>query len=189
MMHYTAAASGHSAIGIFTGMEAMNHKRLRLFERAVHSRIMFGFYLLRKLPLGFVAGLRVERFDGEASVVSVPYGRITSNPFRSMYFAPMTMAAELASGLYALRGVLASEVPVSMLVIGMEARFLKKARSRVRFESRDGQAIANAIAACRQSNDGQEVVVHTSGFDAQGTEVARFTFHWTFRRKNIHSTQ
>lgn len=167
----------------------MNKKRLRLFEKAVQSRMLFGFYLLRKLPLGFVAGLRVEHFSSNKSVVSVPYNRLTSNPFRSTYFAPLTMAAELSSGLFALQGVLASEVPVSMLVVGMKGQFLKKARSRIRFESRDGEAISAAIAACSHTDEGQEVVVQTSGFDNDGLEVARFEFHWTFRRKKIQSTQ
>ncbi len=166
-----------------TEKDKMNNTRLRLFERAVHSRVLFGFYLLRKLPLGFIAGLRVEHFDTQRSVVSVPYSKLTRNPFRSIYFAPLTMAAELASGLYALHGVLASEVPVSMLVVGMKAQFLKKARSRILFESRDGKAISIAIAACSQSDDGQEVIVRTSGIDKNGQEVARFEFHWTFKRK------
>jgi hypothetical protein len=167
----------------------MNNKRLKLFENAVQNRLMFGFYLLRKLPLGFLAGLRVDHFSYESSVVSVPYNRLTSNPFRSMYFAPLTMAAELASGLYALQGVLASETPVSMLVVGMKAEFMKKARSRVRFKSHDNMAISAAIAACKHSDEGQEVVVQTSGFDDEGREVARFEFHWAFRRKQIQSTQ
>ncbi|MCE1201757.1 MAG: DUF4442 domain-containing protein [Bacteroidia bacterium] len=188
-MPLAAAASGIAMLWDQTGKEEMSNKRLKLFERAIQSRVLFGFYLLRKLPLGFVAGLRVEHFDNEKSVVSVPYNRLTSNPFRSMYFAPLSMAAELASGLYALKGVLASEQPVSMLVIGMKAQFLKKARGRVRFESRDGRAIAQAIAACSQSDEGQQVLVQTSGFDAEGVEVARFEFHWTFRRKKIQSTQ
>lgn len=161
----------------------MKNNRLRLFEKAVQSRLMFKFYLLRKLPLGLLAGLRVEHFDNERSVVSVPYNFLTGNPFGSAYFAPLSMAAELSSGLYALRGVLASEVPVSMLVIGMNARFLKKARSRTRFESRDANLIAGAIAACRNSDEGQQVVVHSIGFDADGHEVAHFEFRWSFRRK------
>lgn len=167
----------------------MNTKKLTLFEQATQSRLLFKFYLLRKLPLAFVAGLRVEHFCNEKSVISVPYNRLTSNPFRSMYFAPLTMAAELASGLYALHGVLASPVPVSMLVIGMKAQFLKKARGRIRFESRDGQAIRAAIEACRNSDEGQQVQVQTSGFDLEGNEVARFEFQWTFRRKQNQSTQ
>lgn len=149
----------------------------------LRNSIKFRLYLLLKLPLAFLAGLRVERFDASVSEVSVPYRFLTKNPFKSTYFAALAMAAELSSGLQAMDAVQRSPRPVSMLVLHMKADFIKKARSRITFKSTEGRAIIQAVEACLQSNEGQTITVSTQGFDSSGQPVATFWFTWTFKQK------
>ena len=145
--------------------------------------LRFRMYLLLKLPLAFLAGLRVERFDASVSEVSVPFRFLTKNPFKSTYFAALSMAAELSSGLQAMDAVQRSPRPVSMLVLHMKADFIKKARSRIFFKSNDGSAIIQAVKECLQSTEGQTITVCTKGFDSNGLHVATFWFTWTFKQK------
>jgi len=53
--------------------------------------------MLRKLPMGFIAGLKMEALDPSKSTVSVRFKWVNQNPFRSLYFAVLSMAAELST--------------------------------------------------------------------------------------------
>ena len=153
------------------------------FEKNILSRWRFGIYLLRHLPLGWVAGLRVEQYDALGATVSVPYCFITKNPFRSIYFAPLSMAAELASGLPALGAVKKAGQPVSMLVDGMQAEYLKKARSRTHFRCNDRAAFETAVTEALKNPDGTRFTSLSEGTDSKGEMVARFHIIWTFKQK------
>ena len=100
-----------------------------------------------------------------------------------MYFAVQSMAAELSSGILALALVMDAPKPVSMLVLKMQASFTKKARTKVRFECLDGKKIEEAISDSLKTGEGKTVEVQSVGYDAEGDEVARFTFTWTFKPK------
>ncbi len=140
-------------------------------------------YMLKHLPLGFFTGLRVLELDKNKAVVSVPFKYLNKNPFKSVYFAVLSMAAELSSGILALSLVLENEVPVSMLVLNMKADFLKKAKTKITFSCNDGEKIAKAIEKCLFTKEGEIVDVQTSGFDTDGEKVAEFQFTWTFKAK------
>ena len=140
-------------------------------------------FMLTKLPLAWFAGLRIERLDDSGCAVSVPRGWRTQNPFRSTYFAALTMAAELSTGAPAMVAVEAAEVPISMLVTDLRATFGKKATKRAVFTFEGGQAFADAVRHTVQTGEGITVDAETVGRMADGTEVARFTFTWSFKRK------
>ena len=46
--------------------------------------------------------IKVEKVDEQASAISVRYSWFSKNPFKSIYFACLAMAAEMASGVLAL---------------------------------------------------------------------------------------
>ena len=140
-------------------------------------------YMLKHLPMGALAGLKVVEIDKRHAVVTVPYKPLNKNPFRSMYFAVLSMAAELSSGILAMALVADSSVPVSMLVFNMQASFTKKARTLTRFECNDGERIAEAINQSIETGEGKTVEVSTTGYDTSGDVVATFQFTWTFKPK------
>src|SRR5687767_13958299 len=84
-------------------------------------------FMLRTLPLALFAVVRARKITAERGVVSVPYGWRSTNPVRSTYFAALSMAAELSTGALAMLAVRAAPQPVSMLIVGLEASFEKKA--------------------------------------------------------------
>lgn len=141
-------------------------------------------FMLQKLPMGFIAGLRITKIDSIGSVVSVPFKYVNKNPFKSMYFAVQAMAAELSSGILALSEVYEAEKPVSMLVLNMKATFLKKVRTKVNFKCDDGEKIKEAIAQSIATGEGQIIDVKSKGIDEEGDVVAEFVFTWTFKPKS-----
>lgn len=140
-------------------------------------------YMLKHLPLGFFTGLKVLELDKNKAVVSVPFKYLNKNPFRSVYFAVLAMAAELSSGILALSVVNEINAPVSMLVLNMKSDFLKKAKTKITFSCEDGKKISKAIDKCLESGEGEIIEVQTSGYDITGDKVADFWFTWTFKRK------
>ncbi|NOX84581.1 MAG: DUF4442 domain-containing protein [Chlorobi bacterium] len=141
-------------------------------------------YFLKHLPMAFLAGLKIEEIDAGKAVVSVPYKYLTKNPFRSVYFAALSMAAELSSGILALAAIHDFSQPVSMLVLEMKAGFQKKARTKIVFKCEEGDKISGAIAKSIETGEGQTVEIFTSGTDESGETVAEFSFTWTFKPKS-----
>ena len=158
--------------------------RLEKFRRDISNPLKLKLFMLRRLPMAYLAGLRVAELTAERATVTVPYKYLTQNPFRSIYFACLSMAAEMASGLLSMMHVQAGS-PVSMLVVGLEADFSKKAVGLIRFTSTDGTAIGQAIAESRATGEGRTVVCTSTGLDATGDVVAVFRITWSFRAKRV----
>ncbi|WP_139925723.1 DUF4442 domain-containing protein [Hymenobacter sp. DG01] len=156
--------------------------RMEKFRRDISNPLKLRLFMLRRLPMAYLAGLRVAALRPEAATVTVRYKYLTQNPFRSIYFACLSMAAEMASGLLAMMHV-QSGPPVSMLVVGLEAEFTKKAVGLIRFTSEDGAAIGQAIAESRATGEGRTVVCTSTGLDEAGDVVATFRITWSFRAK------
>lgn len=143
-----------------------------------------GFFL-KKMPLGLITGIRVVRFDQNRVVVSMPYNYITQNPFQSMHFAAQSMAAELSSGVIAINEIAKAPAPVSMLVLNMDARFTKKAKTKILFTCNETKTIAQAIQSTLESGEAKTVTIPVTGMDKEGDMVSEFHFTWTFKVKKL----
>ena len=152
------------------------------FRREVLNPFKLRLFLLRKLPLAWLAGLRLVALTPEAATVTIRYKYLTQNPFRSIYFAALAMAAELASGMQAMLHTQGGG-PVSMLVVGLQAEFTKKAVGLVAFTCPDGSAIGTAVAESRATGQGRTVVCTSTGRDQAGEVVAVFRVTWSFKAK------
>ncbi len=140
-------------------------------------------FLLQKLPLAFVAGLKIVEIDRKSAKVRIPYKHLNINPFKSMYFAAQSMAAELSTGIIALAAVQDEEEPISMLVLNMQAAFTKKATTAIVFSCNEGENISQAIHQAKLSGEGQTITVTSRGFDKNDDLVSEFQFTWTFKSK------
>jgi hypothetical protein len=145
-------------------------------------------FMLAKLPLGLIAGLRVRHIDDEVCDVTVPYGWRTTNPFKSTYFAALTMAAEMSTGALAMATVRASPEPISMLVVGLEGEFLKKATQVTTFRCAAGKEMSEAVLEALETGEGVVRRVETIGTAPDGTVVARFCFTWSFKKKRSRAS-
>ena len=155
---------------------------MQAFRRQVLTPFKLRLFMLRQLPLAWLAGLRLVALTPEAATVTIRYKYLTQNPFRSIYFAALAMAAELASGIQAMMHTQGGG-PVSMLVVGMQAEFTKKAVGLISFTCPDGAGIAEAIVASRATGEGRTVVCTSTGRDEAGEVVATFRVTWSFRAK------
>ena len=153
------------------------------FLKSIRNKTKFRFFLLQQLPAAFFSGIQLVSADEDSCSVSVPFAWFTKNPFRSTYFACLSMAAEMSTGVLSMAH-LHNRIPrVSMLVVHMEARFQKKAVGAVIFTCSQGHAISAAIEESRRTGTGQTVTVESVGSNKEGETVATFSFTWSFKAK------
>lgn len=142
-------------------------------------------FLLFKLPAAFFTGVRVKSIDGNTAVVSVRHRWINQNPFHSIYFAVLAMAAELTTGILVLEKIHNTGKQISSLVIKQSAEFTKKAKGRVHFSCSDGAIIDDKILAAIATGEGQSFVLQSIGVDEQGDQVAIFEIEWSIKVKTV----
>ncbi|MGY3089193.1 hypothetical protein ACVWYF_002233 [Hymenobacter sp. UYAg731] len=152
------------------------------FRRQVLNPLKLRLFMMRKLPMAWLAGLRLTQLTPEAATVTIRYKFLTQNPFRSLYFACLAMAGEFASGIQGMMQVQAGG-PVSMLVTSIQGDFTKKAVGLIAFTCPDGPLIAQAVAESRATGEGRTVVCTSTGVDEAGDVVAVFKLTWSFRAK------
>jgi len=153
--------------------------------RNINSPWRFPLFLWWKLPAAAFMGVRVKHCDAQQAVVRLPYGWRSQNPFRSIYFAAQCAAAEMSTGLLAL-AALEGRAPASMLVVRLEAEFLKKAADTLLFTCDQGDAVAQTVEKALESGEAQTLRVLSVGTLPDGTEAARMWITWSFRKKPTH---
>jgi hypothetical protein len=139
------------------------------------------FYFLTYIPSLFFWGVKIKTLNEDRCIVSIPYNWMTKNPFQSMYFAAQAGAAELSTGLAAL---LATEGRnVSMLVIGMQGNYTKKARTACTFHCEDLPLIFKLVEETIESGEAQTAIIRSIGKDKDGDTVSTFEFTWSFKSR------
>ncbi len=136
-----------------------------------------------KLPLAFIAGIRVQEISEKKAIVKVKHRWISQNPFKSMFWAVQGMASELSSGILVMQAIVNSEKKVSMLVTQLNGNFFKKATGQIQFVCNDGVIIKNAIQQAVKTGESQTVLVTSKGINQQGDVVAVFEFEWSLKLK------
>jgi hypothetical protein len=111
----------------------------------------------------------------------VQYSYWTKNPFRSIYFACLAMAGELASGLLSTVNIEKSGHSIALLVVGMQAQFTKKAVGVITFSCQQGEEIQSVIQKAIETGEGQTIHATSIGTDEVGDEVARFQITWSYK--------
>jgi hypothetical protein len=138
-------------------------------------------FLLIKLPAAFFAGLRLKELTEGTAVVSVRYNWYNKNPFRSLYFAVLSMAAEASTGILCMSALRKRKLAVSMLIIKIEGNFYKKAIGEIRFTCLDGLKIADTVNDAIAMVESKSVTCQSIGTNATGEIVAEFFCVWSFK--------
>ena len=153
------------------------------FFSIIRHPLKFRLFLWKNLPAAYFSGVSVKSANSEEAIVSIPYKWFTRNPFRSTYFACLSMAAEMSTGILAMAHIYRRQPKVSMLVVGIEGQFHKKATAKTSFICEDGLRIRQAIETAITTGQPQTIKALSSGFNEQNELVAEFWITWSFRAK------
>src|SRR3982751_1356620 len=111
------------------------------FLSLVRNPVKFNFFMLQKLPAAWFSGLKIKEITTNSCIISVPYKWFTKNPFHSIYFACLSMAAEMSTGILAMSAIYKRTPPISMLVTAVDSHYFKKATGTVHFVCNEGGLI------------------------------------------------
>ena len=152
--------------------------------RLLSNPFLFRLFLFWSLPAAFFSGLRLREVTTEKAVASIRFSWFSQNPFRSIYFACLAMAAELSTGVLALVHSRHIKPTISMLVLEMHSSFHKKATGQINFVCEDGKKIEEAIREALVSGQSITYMTHSKGYNSEGICVAEFDITWTFKQRS-----
>jgi phage terminase large subunit-like protein len=154
------------------------------FKKQLASPFSFKLFLLTKLPSAFFAGLKLIRLVPEEAAIGVNYKWFNKNPFRSMYFAVLSMAAEASTGILCMSALYKRKPSVSMLIVRIEGNFYKKAVGQIIFTCPDGMKIQQAVEDALNSDESKSITCESTGKNESGEIVAQFFCTWSFKSRS-----
>lgn len=153
------------------------------FIKLVNNPFKFRLFLLSKLPSAFFAGVRIREMDADRCRVTVPYKWFSQNPFRSTYFACLSMAGEMSTGALAMAHIHQRSPSISMLVVKVESEYLKKATDLTTFICEDGPLLAMAAEEAVSSGEVRTARTKSTGRNKNGEIVCELFVTWSFKAK------
>lgn len=148
------------------------------------TKNLFNKMLFFKIPIAKIAGIKLKNYDGNQAQILVKYGWLNQNPFRSMFWAVQGMAAEFSTGIMCIDKIQKSGQKISMLVVGLEANFTKKAVGKIVFTCDQGKLLDEVLQKAIETKEGQTLKMRSVGIDEKGDQVSEFFFTWSFKVKN-----
>ena len=142
------------------------------------------WFMLFKLPLAYIGGVRVKELTRTRAVVKIRHRWMNQNPFRSLFWAAQGMAAEMSTGVLVIQEIRNSEREISMLVTHQEGSFFKKATGKITFICNDGEVVQNAIQESIKSGEAQQIILNSLGENEEGVAVCSFKFQWSIKVKS-----
>lgn len=140
--------------------------------------------MLKVMPMGAIAGLKIITLDDLHCKVTVPYNHINKNPFNTTYWAVLGMAAELASGAMVQMYTHKIKPSVSMFVTACNGNFVKRAVGVTTFICNDGQLIADTIQKAIDTKQAQKIQSQVKGYDKDNNLLLEFTFEWSVKARS-----
>ncbi|WP_139956419.1 DUF4442 domain-containing protein [Flavicella sediminum] len=141
------------------------------------------WFLLFKIPSAYLSGVRVKDITETSVEVGVRFQWINQNPFKSMYWATQGMASELATGVLMMQEIAKSKKKISMLVVGQQGEFTKKAVGKISFSCVCGEELKKAIAKTIATGDSEQITLVSEGTDESGAIVSKFHYNWSIKLK------
>jgi len=158
----------------------VDEKKLTKQYSLMLRRIPMRAFMVLKMPAAAFVGLRIDSVSSEQTVVSVPGGRRTQNPFGTMYWAVQGMAAELATGIVPTCISRSTSMKLRMFVVGTEATFGKKAYGRCNFTCNDTHKVLEAFDQSLSTGKSVNCDLTATGTDGDGEVVSEWVFKWNF---------
>jgi len=154
------------------------------FRASFSSSLKQRLFYFKNLPMALISGIKLIRLDEEKSIAEAPYRWRNKNPFKSMYFAVLSMAAELSTGAPALLALKGTDADIVLIIVDLKAEFVKKATTKIIFTCEDYKLFSQALSQLKQVGDIVEVTAKTIGRNTNEEEVARFDFTWSFKLRS-----
>ena len=141
----------------------------------------FGFM---QIPLLWACRPKVVNIDSQRCVVKIAHRRKTRNHEGGLYIAALTVGAELAAGILAIRHMGMGKGK-KLIYKDFRANYLKRAEDDVFFTCTDGELLKQLSARAKQTGERQNLTVNvTATVPSKLGEEPVATFVLTLSIKN-----
>jgi hypothetical protein len=153
------------------------------FQKMITNALYFKAFLLFRLPLALIAGIKIDFIDKNQCKVALPFKWLNKNPFGSMYFASLSMASELSTGLLVLQAIDNHEYQFSILVKQMKGNFEKKGMENIYFLCHLKQELLfETFEKTIKSDSWESITIESVGKTRDGEICCTFEYEWAIRK-------
>jgi len=138
------------------------------------------FWMATRLPMGMLSGMYIKSMDEGGCIVVLKDRWWIRNPFGSVFWAVMGMAAELSTG--ALVYAYTHKTGLRFILVGMEAKFLKKVKGKSYYFCESGSDFQECVSQLSPLNDTIILLFPVTARDEAGQLLAEFKFQWQLRK-------
>ncbi|NIA30530.1 MAG: DUF4442 domain-containing protein [Actinobacteria bacterium] len=158
-----------------------------MFSKTTIATLYLRYFGFSKIPLLFFVRPSVEELSTEHIIIKIPLKRRTKNHLKSMYFGALTIGADCAAGLIAMRAIQKSDEKISLVFKDMKANFLKRAEGDVFFHCVQGSEIKQLVAQAIKSHERVQMSIHVRAFvpKISNDTVAEFDLTLSLKKKII----
>jgi hypothetical protein len=115
--------------------------------------------------------------------VALPGGWRTQNPFRSMYFAAQSMAAEMSTGAPAMILTLGAPQSIALILVEIRAVFSKRIVGPALFTFSELAAMKEAIERAGAQDEPVTFTAKSMARAEDGVIASAFEVTWSFKRR------
>jgi hypothetical protein len=151
------------------------------FARKIQRPFALWFFMLRNLPSALFCGVRMKYLDDEDCIVTLKQKWFNKNPFGSIYFACLCMAAEFSTGVLVLGYSDCQILPIRIIVANVEATFLKRAKGKITFICKDGKHINRDMQTAAKHGKPVFHNAYCYAINKEGEQIASFVITWQFK--------
>lgn len=155
---------------------SFNHKLARQLTTPWKMRA----WMLRRLPMGLVSGMVIKSLDENGCTVMLKDRFWIRNPFGSVFWAVMGMAAELSTG--ALVYAYVSGNNIKYILTGVRGEFFKKVKGKSYYFCKSGQEVKERLNSLKTPGETLTISLPVTAHDQAGQKVAEFEFYWQLKR-------
>ena len=162
----------------------INNESVDKIRKYSVKSFFFRIYLIIKLPMGFLSGMRIRKLDEEKCIVTVSYKWINKNPFKSTFWAVLGMAAEMNGAALILQYTYGHKPSISTLPIKCEADFIKKATDITTFTCQDSAMVKEKVIQAIETGEGVTFNTTSNGLNKKGELVCKYKFTWSIKTRS-----
>jgi acyl-coenzyme A thioesterase PaaI-like protein len=118
---------------------------MKILSQQFKDTLWIRYFGLRTIPMIFFVKPSVIELNGHKCIIKIPFKRRTRNHLGSMYFGALSVGADLAAGIIAMRIISKSNKNISLIFKDFSAEFLSRIESDAFFICEDGNKISQAL--------------------------------------------
>ncbi len=113
-----------------------------------------------KIPLIFYCRPKIKEISDDKCIIRIPCKRRVKNHVNAMYIGALTIGADLAAGILAMRHIEKTGKKIVLIFKDMKADYLKLVEGDAFFICKDGAKINDAVTLAAETGERQNIPVN-----------------------------